>query len=930
MEQAGPALGVHNLELLEELYASYLSDPHSVSADWREYFSGWGQPADAAALRGPRFSPPGLFSAVSGNGHAVAEATVLQDRVDQLIRAYRVWGHMAALLDPLGRPRPVPPELDPAYYGLRTADLKRSFSCATISGPSVLPLQTIIARLQETYCRSIGVQFMHITDNAVKTWLQERMEGSGNRLALAPLQQLRILTKLTDAVIFEEFIQKKYLGAKRFSLEGGESLIPLLQLALDKAGVQGVHGVVIGMAHRGRLSVLANIIGKSAWEIFREFEDAHPEEVLGRGDVKYHMGYSTRWKSSGGSFALSLCFNPSHLEYVNTVALGRVRANQDRRLDRQHLRGMGILIHGDAAFAGEGIVQETLNLSQLEGYKTGGTLHIIVNNQLGFTTEPVDSRSCDYATDVARMLQIPIFHVNSEDPEALAQTVELALDFRRKFQRDVVIDMYCYRRFGHNEADEPSFTQPLMYKVIKQRSCVRDSYLDHLLKLGSITKERADEISRRRRQHLEAELEQARTAEMRLEQAKCGEIWSVFLGGPESGAEVVETGFPQERLSELLVKLTEVPEDFKPHPKIERWLGERRRIAAGELPVDWSAAEALAFASLAVSRTRVRLTGQDAQRGTFSHRHSVLHDVNTGAEWKPLQRLMPKQGPVEIFNSPLSEAGVLGYEYGYSLDYPDGLVIWEAQFGDFANAAQVIIDQFVASAEDKWRYLSGLVLLLPHGFEGAGAEHSSARLERFLVLAADDNMQIANVTTPAQYFHLLRRQALRRWRKPLVVMTPKSLLRHPQVVSSLDELAGGSFERILPDSGYADEASVSRVLLCSGKIYYELAQRRAELGRRDVAILRLEQIYPLDQARLQQLLAGYPAGVPVVWVQEEPENMGAWHWLYCLCGAQLPGGHLLCGVSRAAAASPATGSHALHLLEQEQVISAAFATDSAK
>ena len=927
MNEPDNLLSVDSLPFIEALFAEYQRDPLSVEPRWREYFAALGDGKLTGALAGPSFAAPGLFSAAARDGHvthAMAEASAQQDRVDQLVRAFRVYGHMAAALDPLGRPRPVPAEIDPAYYGFQPADMQRSFSCATISGPSTLPLSAIVERMRETYCRSIGVQFMHITDDRLRSWLQQRMECSGNRLNLSNIQQLRILTKLTDAVIFEDFIQKKYLGAKRFSLEGGESLIPLLQLALDKAAVQGMHGVVIGMAHRGRLNVLANIIGKGAWEIFREFEDAHPEELQGRGDVKYHLGYNSRWRSGKYSFALSLCFNPSHLEFVNTVALGRVRANQDRRLDRQHQRGMAILIHGDSAFAGGGMVQETLNLSQLEGYKTGGTLHIIVNNQLGFTTDPAEERSCDYATDVARMLQIPIFHVNGEDPEAVAQAVELALDFRQQFQRDVVIDMYCYRRFGHNETDEPSFTQPLMYKAIAARKSVREGYLEHLLKLGGVTQEKADEIAVRRRQNLETELAKAREAESSLQQSKPGEIWSSFSGGMECAEMDADTRFDSARLAELLDKLTQLPEGFTPHPKIARWLDERRRMARGELPLDWTAAEMLAFATLAVSGIRVRLSGQDTQRGTFSQRHSVLHDVETGQTYTPLANLARRQGPVEIYNSPLSEAGVLGFEYGYSLDYPDGLVLWEAQFGDFINAAQVIVDQFIAAAEDKWRYLSGLVLLLPHGFEGQGAEHSSARLERFLMLAADNNMQIANVTTPAQYFHILRRQVLRKWRKPLVLMTPKSLLRHPAAVSSLNELASGSLQHLLTDQSGNNPRSAKRVLLCSGKIYYELAAKREELRRNDVAIMRLEQFYPLPATCMDELLEPYKDGTPVIWVQEEPENMGAWRWLRVQFGDKLFGRWPFSGISRPAAASPATGSHSVHAVEQQQLIERAF------
>ncbi|MCH7471688.1 2-oxoglutarate dehydrogenase E1 component [bacterium] len=945
-----------SLAYVEGLYDDFMHDPGSVSADWRGYFeelNGKGgsvrPPLEAArdsrppgARLGPSFKPVSIFG---GNGAAasvrkdpalrrdtsrVTKVAALQDRVDQLIRAYRVRGHMIAQIDPLGRPRKHQPELDPEFYDLPEADMDRPFSSITIHGPEVLSLRRIIERLRNTYCRSIGVQFMHIDDLDVKNWLLERMEGTENRLELSHDQLLRILTKLTEAVMFEEFIQKKYIGAKRFSLEGGESLIPLLQLAIDKAAEQGVENIVLGMAHRGRLNVLANIIGKSPWELFREFEeDKHPDHHMRRGDVKYHLGYSATWESaSGRQLNISLCFNPSHLEFVNPVVLGRVRALQDRNGDISRGNQMAILVHGDAAFAGEGIVQETLNLSQLEAYKTGGTIHVNVNNQIGFTTNPDEGRSSTYATDIAKMLQIPIFHVNGEDPEAVAQVVELAMGFRKQFKRDVVIDMYCYRRRGHNEGDEPSFTQPLMYREIGKRKSVREGYLEHLLKLGEITREQAEEIALRSRQKLEKELSLARDGNLFCQIGQ-GLMWQGFHGGLETYAAEVDTGFNKEQLARLLEAQTKLPDNFHPHPKIERWLKQRRAMALGEAPLDWAAAEALALASLAVEGVRVRLCGQDSERGTFSHRHAVLHDYEDGHTYTPLQHLSKDQQPVEIYNSPLSEAGVMGFEYGFSLECPQGLVLWEAQFGDFSNAAQVMIDQFVISAEDKWDYLSGLVLLLPHGYEGMGAEHSSARLERFLTLAADDNIQVVNLTTPAQYFHCLRRQALRKWRKPLIVLTPKSLLRHPLAVSSLDECAKGSFKRILPDESIERKVPISRILLCSGKIYYELLERREKLARNDIAILRIEQYYPLQDEVLAASLAPYPEGTPVLWVQEDPENMGAWRYLRVRFGEKMLGRFPLSGVYRPAAPSPATGSKSVHDLEQEHLLEQAFAGEGA-
>jgi 2-oxoglutarate dehydrogenase E1 component len=726
--------------------------------------------------------------------------------------------------------------------------------------------------------------------------------------------------------VFESFIQKKYVGAKSFSLEGAESLIPLLDLAMEKAGAHGVREIVIGMAHRGRLNVLCNILGKDQRVIFREFEDDAPEQFRGGGDVKYHLGHSSDWvTSTGREIHLSMCFNPSHLEYINPVALGRVRAKQDHHGDRERRAAMVVLIHGDAAFAGEGIVQETLNLSELPAYTVGGTLHVVVNNQLGFTTSPGQGRSNRYATDIAKMLQIPIFHVNGEAPEAVAQVVDVALDYRERFRRDVVIDMYCYRRRGHNEGDEPAFTQPLLYRQIRERQPVSVHYLEHLLELGGVTREEAEALIHQEEAELEEALQSAKRAEGGRRIEAGGGFWAPYRGGRQSAVPDVDTGISAETARTLIERLVSLPEGFRPHPKLERFLEARRRMATGEQPLDWSAAEALAIASLAAGGTRVRLTGQDVERGTFSQRHAVLHDVETDAEHSIFSALAGDQAPVEIRNSPLSEAGVLGFEYGYSLDYPEGLVLWEAQFGDFFNAAQVIIDQFLCSAEDKWHRLSGLVLLLPHGFEGQGPEHSSARLERWLTLAAEDNIQIAYPTTPAQYFHLLRRQVLRPLRKPLVVLTPKSLLRSPRVVSSLADLERGTFRRIIGDDAAESHASeVRRVLLCTGKLYWELRERAERRGRNDVAVVRLEQLYPLSAEELRAALDLYPPGAEPVWVQEEPRNMGAWPYLHL----NLDRDHLgrpLRGLFRPESASPATGSHASHHLEQEELVASAFA-----
>ena len=921
-----------NLAFAEDMYLAYLNDPESVPDDWQDYFKD--VPKNGLAARGsllPSFKPASLFnppSAANGAAHGTnglmpsltAEDTDLQYKVGMLIRNYRVRGHKLAQLDPLGLREPETPyEMTPEYYGFTKEDMKRTVSSGTMAGRS---LADVFERLRETYCRSIGVQFMHIDDYDVRAWLQERMETSQNRLGLSRDEQFRILTKLTDAVVFEDFIQKKYVGVKSFSLQGGESLIPLLDLAVEKAGEQGVKEIVFGMAHRGRLNVLANIVGKPPRQIFREFDDADADAYIGRGDVKYHLGYSRDITTSSGSkIHMSLAFNPSHLEFVTPVVMGRVRAKQDRLGDEAHNQALAVAIHGDASFAGEGVVQETLNMSELPGYEVGGTLHVILNNQVGFTTGPEQGRSTPYASDVAKMLQSPIFHVNGEDPEAVAQVVSLAMDFREKFKRDVVIDMYCYRRFGHNESDEPNFTQPLMYSAIKKRESVREGYLERLKALGEVTREEADAIEEARRANLEQELEAARAEDYELTYQAFQGLWSSYEGGTGEDVAEPDTGVKQAELKALMDKLTHIPEDFSANSKVKRILGQRTEMGQGERGLDWASAEALAFASLASGGYRVRMSGQDVERGTFSHRHSVLHGSKTNTLYSPLNRL-GEQAPVDIINSSLSENGPLGFEYGYSLDWPDGLVIWEAQYGDFVNAGQVLIDQFISSGEDKWRRLSGLVMLLPHGFEGSGPEHSSARLERFLQLCAEDNMQVMNLTTPAQYFHILRRQVLRKWRKPLVIMSPKSILRLPAATSELSELENGSFRKVIPDTTVA-KSSIKRVLVCSGKVYYDLAAKREEEGRDDIAIVRLEQLYPFPDAELAGALAPYDDELPFVWVQEEPRNMGAWWYLRALYGCYILGRELK-GVYRPASASPATGSGASHKLEQAKLLDEAF------
>ncbi len=920
----------YSLDYIDDLYVQFVKDPASVSPGWRKYFEEFSLTAAPQPEHLPNDGRRPLEQESSAEAQRAARdesmwLAKMQDHVDQLVREYRVRGHLMARLDPLGIDRQGPAELDPYSYGLSEEDLHRPFTCEHLDYVNSRTLGDIVSKLRNTYCRSIGAQFMHIDNRTIRDWLQRRMESCENRLNLSPEVQVRIYTRLADAAIFEEFVRRKFTGAKTFSLEGAESLIPLLDLALEKAGQHNVRAVVMAMAHRGRLNVLANVMGKRAQNIFWEFDDPNPELHRGTGDVRYHKGYSSDWTTAtGNQVHISLCFNPSHLEYVNTVAQGRCRAKQDRAGDDRHADTMTILMHGDAAFAGEGIVQETLNLSQLPGYTTGGTLHVIINNQVGFTTEPHEGRSTTYATDVAKMLQVPIFHVNGEDPEAVAQVVNLAMDFRREFRRDVVIDMYAYRRWGHNEGDEPRFTQPTMYRAIDQRKSVRESYLERLLEMKGMARDEADAIAEVRQSKLEREFELAKTERYVSDLQTLGGIWKGYYGGTEPFTDRPKTAISSAPAVKILSHLSQVPAEFNLHRKLQRFVEMRGEMAAGARPLDWAAGEALAIGSLLLEGHPVRLSGQDCERGTFSQRHAVFHDTQSNAAYTPLKTLDPSQAHLAVINSPLCEAGVLGFEYGYSLDCPEGLVAWEAQFGDFWNVAQVIVDQFITSAEDKWGRLSRLVMLLPHGFEGQGPEHCSARLERFLLLTAEHNIQVCQPTTPAQYFHLLRRQVKRQWSKPLVVLTPKSLLRHAAVVSGLSDFLEGEFQRILPDDRQ-QPARTDRILLCSGKVYFDLMDKRQELNAQQVAIVRIEQYYPLPESELMAALAQYPTGAEVLWVQEEPSNMGAWQFMKVHFGDILGSRFKFSRVSRVESASPSTGSASAHKLEQNELLEAAFA-----
>jgi 2-oxoglutarate dehydrogenase E1 component len=950
-----------NQGFVEEQYLRYQGNPASVDPSWRRFFESLerGRAAELAGGGAAEQAESGAQSGVqngatahakaNGNGRPaallpataeyappagsnLAQASLsadallvseLQGRVSAMVNAYRVRGHIYADVDPLNRNPLEPTELSLEAFGLDQIDPQTVFFTGDMAGPTTLPLHEIVARLKETYCRSIGVEYTFIEVPEERLWLQRSMESTLNRQDLSHQEQLGLLTKLIDAELFEQFLHTKYVGAKRFSLEGAESVIPLIELLIQSAARHSVDEIVIGMAHRGRLNVLANVMEKSMRELFFAFNDDRPEMHLGRGDVKYHMGFSSDRAIDGKRVHLTLCFNPSHLEWVNPVVEGRARAKGDRKGDNERRTVLPLLIHGDAAFAGQGVVAETLNFARLQGYTTGGTIHVVINNQIGFTTAPEDSRSSPYCTDITRMLRCPVFHVNGEDPEAVAQVVRLAADYRQRFGQDVVIDMYCYRRYGHNEADEPRYTQPVMYSVIDKQPSVREMYVRRLQERGSITDAQAQEIAKRRHDQMEAELVEARRGSYVPPDYSMGGFWKGYKGGTDAGCPEVSTAVPRERLAALADKLITTPDDFHVNAKVKRFLKERQERVRGERQLDWGTAEILAYATLLEEGTRVRVSGQDSRRGTFSHRHAVLFDAQSGRRFMPLMHVTEPLAKIEVWDSPLSEAGVLGFEYGYSLDSPESLVVWEAQFGDFANTAQVIIDQFISSSEDKWHRLSGLVLLLPHGFEGQGPEHSSARLERFLALSAEDNMQVANLTTPAQIFHCLRRQVLRPWRKPLIIMSPKSLLRHPDAASSIDELSHGAFQRIIPDRVIAPEKA-RRVILCSGKVYYDLLATRSNSKRDDVALIRVEQLYPLQAQHVLEVLKPYKNGTDLVWVQEEPSNSGAWYYINARVPPMLNGRFSLRCVSRVESASPATGSHAAHKLEQERLIAEAL------
>ncbi|MGH6636760.1 MAG: 2-oxoglutarate dehydrogenase E1 component [Gammaproteobacteria bacterium] len=912
-----PTAGLHsdNAAYMDELYHTYRLDPGSVAGSWRAYFEQIQQETqpDRKVLHSGR-------SAVSPDSLSVSARK--QVAVLQLINAYRFRGHRQADLDPLRQyVRPDVAELDPAFHGLRTDDSDCVFNTGSLYGPPEATLSDILKALRQTYCRSIGAEYMHINETAQKRWLQQRLELNQATPDFNPDKRRHILRGIIAASKLEEYLHSKYVGQKRFSLEGGESLIPLLDELVQHAGDYSVREVVIGMAHRGRINVLVNTVGKRPAELFQEFEGKN--NSLGSGDVKYHLGYSSNIETSSGPIHLTLAFNPSHLEIIDPVVEGSVRARQERREDLSRDLVLPIVLHGDAAFSGQGVVMETFSLSQTRGYSTGGTIHIIVNNQIGFTTsDPLDSRSTLYCSDVAKMVQAPIFHVNGDDPEALVFVGQLALDYRMEFNHDIVIDLVCYRRHGHSEADEPAATQPLMYQRIRQRPGIQKLYSESLIREGVVS---ASEVHAMEEDYLAA-LERGQAVVKEAPDEVTDEYRIDF--DPFKGTDwraLSATSLERERVQHLGERFTSLPEGFTLHPSVSRIIENRRAMGRGEHPLDWGFAETLAYASLVEEGHPVRISGQDSARGTFFHRHAVLHDSANGNTYLPLQHIAEDQAQFLVINSILSEEAVLAFEYGYSSSEPNALVIWEAQFGDFGNNAQVVIDQFISSCEAKWRRYCGLVMFLPHGYDGQGPEHSSARLERYLQLCAEDNMQVCIPSTPAQMFHLLRRQVLRPYRKPLVVMTPKSLLRHKLSTSSLEQVCDEGYRLVIDDIDPIDPIdphSVIRVLFCSGKVYYDLLETRRANRIQDIAILRLEQLYPFPKPEVEALLRRYPNAKDVVWVQEEPRNQGAWSYLLShlhLFGC-LEQGQMLLLAARPNSASPAVGYLAKHLEQQQRIV----------
>ncbi|MBJ2159213.1 2-oxoglutarate dehydrogenase E1 component [Variovorax sp. IB41] len=926
-----------NAPYVEEMYENYLSNPGSVPDNWRSYFDALQNvpAADGTNTRDVPHLPvvnafaerakQGTTKVVQASG-ADSELGRKRTAVQQLIAAYRNVGARWADLDPLKRAeRPAIPELEPSFYGFTDADLETVFNTSnTFFGKETMSLRDLLNALRETYCGTMGAEYMYTTDQNHKRWWQQRLESARTNPQLNADQKKHVLNRLTAAEGLERFLHTKYVGQKRFSLEGGESFIVSMDELITQAGAKGVQEIVIGMAHRGRLNVLVNSLGKMPADLFAEFDHTAPEE-LPSGDVKYHQGFSSDVTTPGGPVHLSLAFNPSHLEIVNPVVEGSVRARMDRRADPLGKQVLPVIVHGDAAFAGQGVVMETLALAETRGYSTGGTVHIVINNQIGFTTsDPRDSRSTLYCTDIVKMVDAPVLHVNGDDPEAVVLATQLALDFRMEFQKDVVVDIICFRKLGHNEQDTPSLTQPLMYKKIAQHPGTRKLYADKLAAQG-LGDTLGDDMVKAQRAAFD---EGKNTVDPVLTnfKSKYAVDWSPYLN--KKWTDAGDTAIPSSEWKRLAEKITTVPAGFTVHPLVKKVLDDRAAMGRGDVNVDWGMGEHMAFASLVASGYPVRLSGEDSGRGTFTHRHAVLHDQNrekfdTGT-FTPLQNVAENQAPFVVIDSILSEEAVLAFEYGYASNDPNTLVIWEAQFGDFVNGAQVVIDQFIASGEVKWGRVNGLTMMLPHGYEGQGPEHSSARLERFMQLSADTNMQVVQPTTASQIFHVLRRQMVRNLRKPLIIMTPKSLLRNKDATSPLSEFTKGSFQTVIPDSKGLKAEKVKRLIACSGKVYYDLAKKREEQGNDDVAIIRVEQLYPFPHKAFAAEIKKYPNLADVVWCQDEPQNQGAWFFVQHYIHENMQDGQKLGYSGRAASASPAVGYSHLHQEQQKALVDGAF------
>jgi 2-oxoglutarate dehydrogenase E1 component len=932
--RASAAYSGGNAAFIEALYEAYLQDPDSVSEGWRAHF----ESLPAGTVDAPPDTPHGPVRAnlerlaresprqIRVSGPALsAGAAAKQAAVLRLINAYRVRGHQAASLDPLGlTERVAVPELDPGYHGLNEGDMRTCFNTGSLFAPERLELHEIIALVREVYTGTIGSEYMHITDTREKRWIQQRLESYRGHPELGDEDRRWILHMLTAAEGLEKYLHTRYVGQKRFSLEGGDSLIPLLDELIQRAGRKGVEEVVIGMAHRGRLNVLVNTLGKPPQELFEEFEGrGRRRGIMTSGDVKYHMGFASDVETPGGLVHVALGFNPSHLEIIGPVIEGSVRARQQRREDKAGDKVLPVLIHGDAAFAGQGVVMETFNISQSRGYGTGGTVHVVVNNQIGFTTSnPLDSRSTTYCTDVAKMVQAPIFHVNGDDPEAVIFVTRMAFDYRNQFRKDVVIDVVCYRRHGHNEADEPAVTQPVMYKKIRNHQPVRAAYADRLIADGVLAPEDTHGMVEAYRSDLEKGHAVGRPVLCGLSNPYAVD-WTPFKSG--TWDMPADTAVALDRLQALAGQMLTPPGGWTLHPRVQRIVDDRHKMAAGDLLADWGFGENLAYATLLDDGFPVRISGQDSRRGTFFHRHAMFRDQVSGESYIPLQHLRAEQPNFVVIDSVLSEEAILAYEYGYASAEPDTLVVWEAQFGDFANGAQVVIDQFISSAGSKWGLMCGLVMLLPHGYEGQGPEHSSARLERYMQLCAEHNMQVCVPTTPAQIFHLLRRQLVRRYRRPLVVMSPKSLLRHPLATSPLDAFSEGEFQMVIDEVDSLDAEKVRQVVMCSGKVYYDLLEARRARSIDDVAIVRIEQLYPFPREQFNAVTDRYANATDFIWCQEEPQNQGPWdqvkHRFHTLRNA----GRNVFYVGRPSAAAPATGFYRQHQEEQEKLVDDALA-----